>query len=432
MQTEISLKHVQVSKLHMTPALSQAIKLLQFSSEELKDYVNERIAENPVLEFTESIPSSSPAADFVDPFQFIEADENKLEKYLREQILLLDLTVQQQQILQFLIASLEPNGLLPLDLNIAAGMLKVSKPEVDEMVQALKRLEPVGIGCNSVMDYLLFQLDEQKQNKVSESAAEILQNDLMEWSSKNYRVLIEKYGLTFQEIEEISLLYQSLQKSPIEGFEKEQTEFQAPDIIVDYKDNQYILRITDYLLPEIRIDYRYVKELFEAEPVSVKEYVQEKVSEAEFLIKSLEKRKFTLYRVAEAIINCQEEFLTTQVHYLKSLRLKDIAEKLEIHESTVSRITRNKYMQTPKGLFSFKFFFQQGIPCKDGIETESVSKVKEKIKEIIKKENRHQPFSDEKIKDLLVMEEIQISRRTIAKYRKEMNIHDSVKRKYSI
>lgn len=430
MQTGILLGHIQTSQIHMTQALSQAINLLQLSSDELKEYVNGQIYENPLLKFKDSqIPARS-KTDYINPFEFIEDKENKLEKDLREQILLLDLTAQQRRILWFIIASLEPNGFLSLDAAEAAEILKVSECAIQETIKILQGLEPGGIGCRDLMDYILFQLEAKRQTKVVECASKIVKEDLMEWSAQDHHYLMEKYGICSGEIEEISLLLLNLRKSPVENLFEETVEFQAPDVVVKFIGDQHILHMNDDLLPEIRIDYAYIHELLKADTDSIESYIHEKRREAEFLIKSLEKRKMTLATVAEAIIDYQKEFFLDSANHLKPLRLKDIAMKLKIHESTVSRITRNTYVQTPKGLFSFKFFFQKGMATNSGNEIESVSKVKQKIKAIIEQESRHRPFSDEKIKELLVGEGLQISRRTIAKYRNEMNIRDSAKRRH--
>ncbi|MCJ1907976.1 RNA polymerase factor sigma-54 [Planococcus ruber] len=413
----------------MTPALSQAINLLQLSSDELKEYVNERIYENPFLKFKDDQAPAYSKKDYISPFEFIEAKENKLKNDLMEQTLLLNLTAPQRRILHFLMASLEPTGFLAMDAAEAAEILGAGKWEVEEMIEKLKNLEPGGIGCQDLMDYILFQLNAKKQTRVVAYTKEIVKNNLMEWAAQNYRLIMDKYGVNSEEIEEISQLLLSLKKSPVDGLADETTAFQAPDVKVEFIGNQHILHINDHLLPQIQIDSAYIQELSKEETDSIKSYIREKRSEAEFLIKSLEKRKITLSTVAEAIIEYQKEFFISPANSLKPLRLKDIAQKIKVHESTVSRITRNTCMQTPKGLFSFKFFFQQGMALNGSDETESILKVKQRIKAIIEMENRQHPFSDEKIKELLVREGLQISRRTIAKYRTELGICDSVKRR---
>ncbi|WP_203338922.1 RNA polymerase factor sigma-54 [Planococcus beijingensis] len=431
MYGSIQLQQKQLHTIHMTPALSQAIKLLQYSKQELAEFLNEQISGNPLLQHTDHVKGEeyfSTAKNSVDPAQFIGAPENKMEKELLEQIMLLNLEKNQEQMMRFLVQSLDNHGFLSIEAKEAGKVLGISTPEAIRLIGLLQGLEPFGVGTANSQEFLIFQIKAEEKFRFKEIAQALVENDLVKMASGSFHFLAAKYKISRRTLQEIMDFIKILQLYPAESYSSP-VSYAIPDVVIKKFNQSWIIEVTDSLLPPIKLDERYIESLLSSSQKDIGNYVQQRIKDAVFLKNSLNKRKETLYRVTEMILEHQEEFFWKGESFIKPMRLKDLAQKVQLHESTVSRITSNKYIQTPYGLFTFKHFFTHSLSTSDAGNSESVLSIKAKLASLIENENPFVPYSDEQLKVLLNQQGIPISRRTIAKYREELNVANSVSRR---
>ncbi|WP_027417111.1 RNA polymerase factor sigma-54 [Aneurinibacillus terranovensis] len=462
MQMGFGLYQQQTLKLVMTPELRQAITILQYSAVDLLDFLHQQANENPVLDLTEKdrefivepaqkVEVAKPEIDWqeyarvratgdetyasrgvrtdrdYDPLDFVSANETTLESHLLEQIAMMkNISQLQHRILKFLIGNLNENGFLMISNEEAAEILFVTEEEIRAMVGVLQSLDPVGVGARNLVECLLLQI--QADPYYSTLAYTIVENHLEDLAEKRYQKIAGVYGVTLQEVQEVADYLRTLNPRPASGFGGGTPRYIVPDVTVEKVGNDYIVLVNEGMTPNLTINRFYKQMLQESQADSAQRYIQDKLNSAMWLIKSMEQRRITLYKVTQAIVDQQKDFFEQGVTGLKPMTLRDIAEKVELHESTISRATSNKYVQTPRGLFELKYFFTTGLGRSDG-ESASVLTVKKKLKEMIDAEDKKKPLSDQKIMDTLVKEGIEISRRTIAKYREELGIAASSKRK---
>ncbi|TCS81771.1 RNA polymerase factor sigma-54 [Tepidibacillus fermentans] len=440
MQMDYGLYQQQTQKLMMTPELRQAITILQYPAIELMEYIQEQIIENPVLDIDEreweryrylyqnsrGIPSVAHSNDEGrNIWDTIASPEDNLEEYLLQQGRLLNLDAKKLQILAFLIGNLDELGYFTMSLREVAEILKVQEEEVEQMLTLLKSFDPIGIGSRDLREFLLIQLKQMEP--YDEKAIQVVEHHLTDLGEKKFTKIARKMKISPEEVQQIADLIKTLKPKPVFGFEKGQTRYILPDIFVEEVEGEWIIIVNDTLVPRLRMNPYYSKFIEDRQMnVEAVKFVMDKWNQATWLIKSIERRRDTLYRVTREIIEVQKDFFTT--HRLKPLTLKDIAEKTGIHESTVSRAIANKYVQTPKGTFELKFFFTHGITAKNG-EFTSVNEVKRQLQELIENEDKRKPYSDQKLTELLNQKGVEISRRTVAKYREELEIPSSAKRK---
>lgn len=432
MYAGIQLQQKQVKKIHMTPTLSQAIKLLQYSKLELAEFLKEQISANPLLQHPDHIKGEkyfSGSKDSRDPVQFIEAEENKLEKALLEQLMLLNLEERQQKMMKFLISSLDRQGFLNIGVRDVKKLLRISSAEAEGLMSLLQQLEPLGVGTANSSEFLIFQIESSLNFYYKEIAKAMIENDLVKMASGSFHFLSAKYKVNKKNLQEIIDFIRNLKLYPAEEYSAIPISYVVPDVIVGKIERRWIINVSDYLLPSITIDEKYIDSLLASQQKDIESYVEQRLKDALFLRNSLKKRKETLYRVTEMIIEHQEAFFRKGESFIKPMRLKDLAQKLQLHESTVSRVTSNKYIQTPYGLYTFKHFFTHSLLNSEIGNSESVVSIKAKLAALIENENPIEPYSDEQLKSLLNEKSIQISRRTIAKYREELNFANSVKRR---
>jgi RNA polymerase sigma-54 factor len=261
-------------------------------------------------------------------------------------------------------------------------------------------------------------------------AARIVADYLGHLESRRYEKMARELGVAIDEIAAAAHLIASLEPKPSRGFEQDEVRVVLPDVFVEKIGDEYLISLNDDGVPRLRVSslYRRMAGQEGAEEVQARQYLQEKVRAAAWLIKSIQQRQQTLYRVTQSIFKFQLEFLDHGVRRLKPMVLRDVAEDIHMHESTVSRATANKYVHTPQGLHELKFFFQSGLSTENGEDVASES-VKEKIRGIIADEDRRKPYSDQHIAALLSNDAIGIARRTVAKYRESMGILPSSKRR---
>ncbi len=473
----------QTQKLVISPQLQHAIKLLQLSSLELTEKIETELAENPFLEENEefkeqesdkgtiegellssdsdksflemninnkeiSIENQSEDNFFEDSSDSgfmkkstLKSDENSKQQFLENafavettiyehlisQLRLLDISDQEFYVGEIIISSLDENGYLFIPVEDIAASCKCPVEDVTYTLSLIHSLDPPGIGGRNLRETLLIQIN-QLENK-NALAEKMVENDLQLLEKARFKQIASNYQVAIEEVKKAARFISQLEPIPARQFDSEKIRYVIPDIFVKKVEDGYSVSINDNYIPDLTINKTY-KEILQKEKVSeqAQDFFNKKYSEAKLLLFSLEKRKSTIARVVEQIIDHQKEFFEKGPQYLNPLILRDIAEKIGMHESTVSRVTTNKYMETPWGIFSLKYFFSSGIRKNTG-EMKSSRSIKEIIKEIIENEQSDKALSDDKIVKILSNRGIKIARRTVAKYRKSLKILSSFQRK---
>ncbi len=462
MNMGLGLYQEQTLKLVMTPELRQAITILQFSALDLISYLREQATENPVIELQEVSAAAELAqahvernaerpapeidwkewvgnratGDYVvnknestyNPLDHVRAPNKTLYDHLKSQLgFMKGLTPWQKKLALFLIGNLDEKGYLEIGLDEVSRRLGATPTEVEEALRVVQRLEPVGVGARSLEECLLLQLQDEGLD--DEKTVQVVREHLADLANNRFSRIADKLKITLQEVQQIADAVRSLNPRPGAAFHTGETRFVIPDVTVEKVMDDYVVLVNDLSAPRLTINSFYERLLKESSSQEeARQFIHEKLNAALWLAKSLEQRRLTLMRVTQAIVEMQREFFDYGVHYLKPMTQKEIAEKVNLHESTVSRATSNKYVQTPRGVFELKYFFTSALATASG-EAASSQSVKKRIKALIDAEDRKQPLSDQKLSELLIAEGIEISRRTVAKYREEMMIPSSAKRK---
>ena len=465
-------------QLVMTPQLQQAIKLLQLSRMELMDVVRQELEENPVLEEGQEAPDEKSEVEkeaevaeeaaagdpgevagdnegvsdidwqtYLESYSLggstadnYEADDEKpsyenlltrtpsLQDHLVWQLNLSRLEELDRHIAGELIGNIDEDGYLKESLDELGEQLGVETERVEGVLSVVQDFDPVGVASRTLQECLLKQVDQL--GMADSLVAMVLRDHLTDLENKRYPVIARALRVTVEEVYEAAKLISHLDPRPGSQYSQDETHYISADIFVHKVGEEYIVVLNDEGLPNLRINSFYRNALSGTTKVDEKagEYIQDKLRGALWLIKSIHQRQRTIYKVTKSIVKFQRDFFDQGAAYLKPLVLRDVAEDIGMHESTVSRVTTNKYVQTPQGLFELKFFFNSGISTTEGDSVASES-VKIKIKEIIAGENERKPFSDQKIVDLLKTQGIDIARRTVTKYREMLNIGSSTQRK---
>jgi RNA polymerase sigma-54 factor len=354
--------------------------------------------------------------------------KTSLEDHLIWQLRLSKITEREETIGLYIIGNLDENGYLALTIDDICAAKESTPEEVQAVLKRIQFFDPVGVAARDLRECLLTQLENQG---LSDSlAARIVADFLGHLESKRYEKMARDLGATIDEIAEAAHLIACMEPKPSRGFEQDEVRTVLPDVFVQKIEDEYVIYLNDDGVPRLRISslYRRMAGQEGAAEEQARQYLQEKVRAATWLIKSIQQRQQTLLRVTQSIFKFQQEFLDHGVSHLKPMVLRDVAEDIHMHESTVSRATANKYVYTPQGLFELKFFFQSGLRGGNGEDVASES-VKEKIRGIISSEDPRKPFSDQHIAALLSNDSIDIARRTVAKYREAMGILPSSKRR---
>jgi RNA polymerase sigma-54 factor len=475
-------------QLVMTPQLRQAIKILQVSRAELETLVDQELTENPVLEEqqadeklegnaevptvdgqngsedwqaeAESKPEVETAASVgeIDWKEYAEnysndihgatghgaasddddrraALENILVKrtllpdHLMWQLRLSDLSDAEKEVGGIIIGSLDKDGYLPIQVEEVA-FLANTWPDVAIVEQVLRRIQefdPPGVAARDLAECLLIQL---RQLELADDSlpARIVRDFLPMLESRRFDRLARDLGATIEQVAEATKVISVLEPKPGRDFSDADTRYVTPDVHVHKVGDEYVVTLNEEGLPRLRVSSFYRQMLGSNGSPEARGYIQEKMRAAAWLIKSIHQRQRTLYMVTSSIVKFQRDFLDGGVAHLRPLVLKDVANDIGMHESTVSRATAGKYVHTPQGTFELKYFFTSSLRGGHGSEV-SAESVKEKIREIISKEDSKKPLSDQYIAELLGKEQIDIARRTVAKYRELMGILPSSKRK---
>lgn len=464
MKMGFELNLSQTQKLIMTPELRQAIQILQFNNVELTDYINKQLEVNPFLEAVEKSDASSndeqvteskdndeldwrELAERYDDFSYKTYerntdDENKqsFESYTSKKLSLKDhLMVQlglsvktnkEKRIGEFIIESLDNKGYLGCSVQDISLLLNEDVIEVERVLRLIQTFDPVGIASRNIGECLMIQLkDKGIQDK---NAYIIAEKYLEEIATNKIQKIAKELHISVNRVQNICDIIKLLEPKPSRGFiiDSDNIRYIVPDVTIEKINDEYIIIVNDSYLPTLTISNYYKNVANTLNDKEANKFLTDKLNSSMWLIRSIEQRRMTLYKVVESILKFQRSFFDEGKSALKPLVLKDVAEDIGVHESTVSRATNGKYVQTPRGLYELKYFFASSLGEADG-ESVSSTSVKSKIKQLIDEENTQKPLSDQKLTEILNEDGISISRRTVAKYRDEMRIpSSSMRRRY--
>jgi RNA polymerase sigma-54 factor len=430
---EIALAVTQQQRLLLTPQLRQSMEILQMSSFDLNQYVLEQAADNPVIDFhmdkrktkLSSRIANSRSSDWW--LNDHHSPERTLEEVILEQIHYLLLDKMTLDLCKLIIGSLDERGyFLKQQQDWVAAYTRVSSEQVRTAIQVIQSLEPAGLAASSLEECLLIQLDHQ--NEDNPLLRNLITHDLPDIAKGKIQQLSKKYTVETSDIQKAIDLITKLNPKPGSMYSKEKPQYVIPDLILRQQDGQFELVIEEAAFPVLTLNVEYTNMMKQSESKEVSRYLKDRYQAATELMLSVEKRKTTLLRVASIIFEKQSEFGTRGPAYIQPLSMKQIADALQVHESTVSRTVNHKYVMTPWGLFELRHFFSSSIKQSEG-DAVSAIHTKERIREIILHENKNAPLSDQKLAEILQGEGILISRRTVTKYREQLTILSTVQRK---
>jgi RNA polymerase sigma-54 factor len=470
------------TRLVLTPMVQQALKILQMPTLELANMVNQELAENPMLEEGDQDESSSltsepevvatPAESTGERTQevdlaesstttseveqarwdeyFWNSEEYEIPKYEREkrteytepqvakqstlgehllwQYRLVCADEKEYSISELIIGNLDERGFFTLSLEEIAQEAGCEVDEVAEVLETIQSLEPLGVAARTVEESLLIQL--RYLSVRNELAETIVEKHFLALERRQIDAIIRAEKVSREQVVAAAKVIAALNPYPGRHSFSGNVQYVLPDVAVEKHDDQYIIIINDDQLPELRFSHTYRKLLKRGSGVGedTKKYLTDKFQRATWLMKSIDQRRKTLYRVVETILEVQMAFFEKGIEFLKPLTLREIAERVELHESTISRVTSKKYIQTPRGLYQLKYFFSSLIKTADGGGVSSTS-VKAALNAVIAQEDPRRPLSDQKLTVLLGQQGFDIARRTVAKYREELKVLPASQRK---
>ncbi|MCW7752824.1 RNA polymerase factor sigma-54 [Desulfobotulus sp. H1] len=461
-------------QLVMTPQLQQAIKLLQLSRLELVDAIQQELEQNPALEERMEAPEpetpetpESPATEeglkeveigetvspetdwdsYLDEYSsagrvhfeseekdgpryenFVSGKES-LHEHLLWQLSMAETDIRTQQIASLIIGNINTDGYLDATLEEIIEVCNCPEAKVGKTLSLVQSFDPAGVGARNLKECLLLQTERLGIH--SEIVEKIISQHLKHLENKNFKAIAKSLKLPIETIIAAVAVIRSLEPKPGREYHNEAPVYITPDIYVYRQNDDFIITLNDDGLPRLHINPYYKKAMRTGEKISgeTKDYLQEKMRSASWLIKSIQQRQKTIYNVMESIVRFQRDFFEKGITHLKPMVLRDVAQDIQMHESTISRVTTNKYAYTPQGLFELKYFFNSSINRVEGEALASAS-VLEKIKQLVESEHPQNPYSDLKLAAILEKDHnIRIARRTIAKYREILKILPSSKRR---
>ena len=462
-------------QLIMTPQLQMAIKLLQLSRLELMDAIRQEMEENPALEesqestpkerldadvqeqlqppentkevtIDEKIPGDIDWSNYIDEYSapgrisfetedretpqyeaFISHKES-LSDHLLWQLLMSSPSSEEKRLGSLIIGNLNRDGYLQSSNEELAAQVGVTAEDIDEVLFLLQTFDPIGVCAHDLKECLLLQAHNLclKDTLITK----IISEHITHLENKNYKAICRALKVSMDEVIAAVNVITSMEPKPGRLFSVEEPQYITPDIYVYKTEDDFVVVINDDGLPKLKVNSFYKQAISQKNSVSgnAKDYIQDKLRSAAWLIRSIHQRQKTIYKVMKSILKFQREFFDKGITQLKPMVLRDVAEDIGMHESTISRVVSNKYMYTPRGLFPMKYFFHSGVDSARG-ENVSSMVVKERIRKVVEAEDPARPLSDSKIMRLLQKEGIRLARRTVAKYREEMMIPSSDKRK---
>jgi RNA polymerase sigma-54 factor len=475
-------QHLRLTQqLVMTPQLQQAIKLLQLSRLELLDVINEEMVENPLLEETpeEQIKEKTPDetgkepdsasqqgepeelkpvtveeraredidwTNYLDEYNaagpvYYEPEERETPEYenflarkrslvdhLMWQLLLAHPDKSEQRIGTAIIGNLNRDGYLQATIGEIAALTGAGTSDVELVLEKMQTFDPIGVCARDLKECLLIQAGYLGLE--DSLVVHIIENHFKHLENKNYKAISQALGVSFDEVLGAVEIITGMEPKPGREYSDEDPFYISPDIFVYKMDDEFVIVLNEDGMPKLRVSAFYKEALSkgEAVPSHTRDYIQNKLRSAVWLIRSIHQRQRTIYRVVESIVRHQGDFLEKGIGLLKPMVLRDVAEDIGMHESTVSRVTTNKYVHTPQGTFELKFFFNSSINRLDGEAIASAS-VKDKILQIVQSEDPAKPYSDRKMVEILRKSNINVARRTVAKYREMLRVLPSNKRK---
>jgi len=362
------------------------------------------------------------------PREHIEEDIDRPEPapitlmdHLIEQLYLAPLLAEEQPIGEYILWCIDDVGYLTSDVETIAETLDVPPEQVEKVLGVIQRFDPPGIGARNLQECLLIQLEEMAQR--DENAIRMLHECFEDFINKRYEKIAKKLDVALDEVKRIMEAVAKLNPKPGEGYVSEAENYILPDVSVTKADGKFSVVLNDWNLPRLRINESYKHMLKDKEHINkeTRDYIRQRLESARWLINSIYQRRSTIIRVMESIVKHQHEFFEKGKEFLKPMILKNIADDVELDISTVSRVTSGKYVQTEYGVLELKYFFSERMETADGDEV-SNKLIKEKIRDIIEKENSLKPYNDEVISDMLRQDGFIVARRTVAKYREQMRL----------
>ena len=465
----------QSQKLVMTPRLYQAITVLQLSSQELSTYIEQQLLDNPLLELSENDdPAVAPdefseaaAAEeqndnrFDDSFewddyfvqQYYEDKENSpaqasglahnsdrifngaaaggvtLAEHLTSQLNLSQINAADKRIGEYLIGNIDQNGYLRVSLAEVREKLQVDPDRIEQLLSLLQGFDPPGVAARDLQECLLIQIG--RAQLIDQVLISMINRHLADLAQGRLVRIANNLGVSIQEVQRAADLIKSLDPKPGRNFAgADQAGYIIPDVVVEKIGNEYVILVNDRVIPKITVSRAYHSVLREGKNLDpeTRHFVENKMNAAVWLMRSIEQRRSTMYKVTSCLVELQKDFLEKGIKHLKTLNLKRVAEMIGMHVSTVSRATSNKYIQTPRGIYEMKQFFSNGLDNREGSKI-SAGSVKKSIQELIDGEDSLFPLNDKKISEILGTRGINISRRTVAKYRDDLGIPPTQKRR---
>ncbi|HZK24016.1 MAG TPA: RNA polymerase factor sigma-54 [Oscillospiraceae bacterium] len=454
-----NLKLEQTQKLIMTPELQQAISLLQLPVMELQAFLQNEYLNNPVLDLDEEedkkaeevqvdsklendsidwdeylrdqgyepLPAvQSRANDAAAAVDYALSAEPSLQEHLSSQLGFCSLTTTEKRIGEFLIGNIDSNGYVNGKMEELAALSGLACSELTAILKVIQTFDPVGVGARDLQECLLLQLQELPDaHPLAEAIVSQHLEDVADNKQKKIAAALQVEPAAVQAAIDFIRTLDPKPGRLIGG--AADVRYVVPDVSVEKVQDKYVIIVNEQNMPRLTIN-PYYRSLLGNENQVASDFLKSRFDAALWLVRSLEQRRLTLYRVTECLVKIQQAFLDEGIKYLKPLTLRQIAEEIGVHESTVSRTTANKYLQTPRGLYAFKFFFASGVEDYHGTAISSAS-VKSHMKELFAAEDQYKPYSDKKLGELLAARGIVVSRRTVAKYREELGVPASSKRK---
>ncbi|MCO4794732.1 MAG: RNA polymerase factor sigma-54 [Bacteriovoracaceae bacterium] len=481
MAVKLNQRLAQTQNLMMTPQLQQAIKLLTLTHLEMTNVIAEEMVENPMLEemggddsksseedykleklegdhreatsdnfdepgvvqkddfdwqsYVESFDSNSATPpsmatqdfDEMPNYENIVSKGQSLAEHLEWQLRMDDFREDEIDFATEIIHNINDDGYLEVEFDDLIAKTEFSREDSEDILGKVQRLDPVGCGSRDLVECLLVQAKVQEER--SPLLEKIIREHLDDLQKKDFKGISKALGVSEEQIKDTSMLLQNFHPKPGRLVSNNDTHYVVPDIYVKQIGGEFVVQVNDEGVPRLRISQLYKDMLKTGADQQAQDYVQDKLRSAMWLIKSIQNRQRTINKVAKAIVAQQQDFFKKGPRHLKPMVLKNIAQEIGMHESTVSRVTTNKYMHTPIGLFELKYFFNTGVGGKDGGIDISSQVLKLKIQELVDNENTKKPLSDQKIAELLSREDVKVARRTVAKYREALGILSSSKRK---